>query len=212
MKPRLIIPMVAAVTAAGVAAASAATAHNPSSRATIAAADGTRLGTVEFRSERDGVRVRVRLVSVPGTGTFHGFHIHANDVPSNGDGCIADATAAAPTWFTSADGHYNPTGETHAHHAGDMPVLYVNGVGTVDAQFHLDRLDPRELEGKVVIVRAGPTRSAATNRPRRGGRPCCAGPARTTGPRHRSSLHVPCKRGRAAPAVRVDQHGRVRSG
>ena len=57
---------------------------------------------------------------------FHGFHIHANNddsaTPGNGSGCIADTAAASSTWFTSADGHFNPTGETHSHHVGDMPV------------------------------------------------------------------------------------------
>ena len=36
---------------------------------------------------------------------FHGFHIHANNDPANGQGCVADPAAAKSTWFVSADGH-----------------------------------------------------------------------------------------------------------
>ena len=45
----------------------------------------------------------------PGNGGIHGLHVHvhANDNPANGDGCIADLAQPANTHFLSADGHYN---------------------------------------------------------------------------------------------------------
>ena len=97
----------------------------------------------------------MRLTGAPGLDAFHGFHIHANDVLANGEGCVADPAAAPSTWFVSADGHYNPTLLTHSHHVGDMPVLYVNADGSVETRFHIDRIAPRDLNGKVVILHAG---------------------------------------------------------
>ena len=78
-----------------------------------------------------------------------------NDVTTNGDGCIADPAAAPSTWFVSADGHYNPTGQTHSHHAGDMPVVYVNADGSVETRFQIDRINPGDLKGKAVVLHAG---------------------------------------------------------
>ena len=98
------------------------------------------------------------LDGAPGLDAFHGFHIHANDddtaTPGNGTGCVATSDPA--TSFLSADGHYNPTDETHSHHAGDMPVVYVNADGSVETQFTLDGIDAGDLDGKVVILHANP--------------------------------------------------------
>jgi Cu/Zn superoxide dismutase len=69
------------------------------------------IGSVEFKTDHHHTNVRVRLVGAPGLDAFHGFHIHANYVATNGEGCVADPTAAPATWFLSADGHFNPTGK-----------------------------------------------------------------------------------------------------
>ena len=140
---------------AGLVSASGATAHDRSIRATLATADGVKIGSVEFGTDDDHTEVRVRLIGVPGPDAFHGFHIHANDVATNGDGCVADPGAASSTWFVSADGHYNPTAQTHSHHVGDMPVVYVNADGTVETRFRIDKIVPGDLVGKVVILHAG---------------------------------------------------------
>lgn len=139
----------------GLVSASNANAHDRSTHATLATADGAKIGTVELRSDDEHTEVRVRLAGAPGLDSFHGFHIHANDVAANGDGCIADAGAAPSTWFVSADGHYNPTGSTHSHHVGDMPVVYVNADGTVETRFRIDKIMPGDLVGKVVVLHAG---------------------------------------------------------
>jgi superoxide dismutase, Cu-Zn family len=141
---------------AGLVTATTAGAHGRVARATLATADGTRIGSVEFNTNRGHTNVTVRLRQAPGLDAFHGFHIHANDVPTNGDGCIADPAALSNTWFVSADGHYNPSAQTHAHHAGDMPVVYVNADGSVETRFQIDAIEPGELNGKVVILHAGP--------------------------------------------------------
>lgn len=140
---------------AGLVTATVADAHARSARATLTTADGTKVGTVAFKTDDGYTEVRVRLSGVPGVDAFHGFHIHANDVATNGDGCVADAAAESSTWFVSADGHYNPTAQSHSQHVGDMPVVYVNPDGTVETRFRIDRINPSDLADKVVILHAG---------------------------------------------------------
>lgn len=155
MNKSMIGMAVGAALVVALVSASNATAHDRSTRATLATADGGKIGTVKFRTDDDHTEVLVRLTNAPGLDAFHGFHIHANDVAANGDGCIADPSAASTTWFVSADGHYNPSGEAHAHHAGDMPVVYVNADGSVETRFRIDKIVPGDLVGKVVILHAG---------------------------------------------------------
>jgi len=142
----------------GVTTAKIADADNHSSKATLATAEGQEIGTVEFTTEDGHTEVRVSLQGAPGLDAFHGFHIHANNddsaTPGNGSGCIATTDPA--TSFLSADGHYNPTDQTHSHHVGDMPVVYVNTDGSVETLSRLDAIDPDELDGKVVILHANP--------------------------------------------------------
>jgi len=140
---------------AGVYTARSVDAHERSADTTLRTADGTEIGTVQFRAEHHRTQVRVRLTGAPGVDAFHGFHIHANDVTANGEGCLADPALAASTWFVSADGHYNPTGQLHSHHAGDMPVVYVNSDGSVETRFEIDAVTLDELKGKVVVLHAG---------------------------------------------------------
>lgn len=155
MKKRLIAITAGAVLVAGLITVNPAGAHPRSAKARLVTADGARIGTVEFKTYAGHTDVKVRLDGAPGIDAFHGFHIHANDVTTNGDGCIADPAAAPSTWFVSADGHYNPTGQTHSHHAGDMPVVYVNTDGSVETRFQIDRINPGDLTGKAVVLHAG---------------------------------------------------------
>ena len=135
-----------------------------SAKVTLRTAQGNRIGTVRFLDVGRHTEVRVSLntggLSDIEVDVFHGFHVHANNddsaTPGNGSGCIADPAAASSTWFTSADGHYNPTGMSHPHHGGDMPVLYFNSDGGVETRFRLDHIEPADLVGKAVILHAGP--------------------------------------------------------
>lgn len=140
---------------AGLVTATNADARTRSARATLADAEDVKIGVVDFKTDDGHTEVRVRLSGSPGVDAFHGFHIHANDVSTNGDGCAADPAAPSSTWFVSADGHYNPSGQTHSHHVGDMPVVYVNADGSVETRFRIDKINPAELNGKVVILHAG---------------------------------------------------------
>jgi len=158
MNKTLLSVAAASTVVVGVITANIADADNHSARATLATADGLEIGTVEFTTEDGHTEVRVSLQGAPGLDAFHGFHIHANDddtaTPGNGSGCIATTDPA--TSFLSADGHYNPSEETHSHHVGDMPVVYVNADGSVETLFRLDRINPGELNDKVVILHANP--------------------------------------------------------
>jgi Cu-Zn family superoxide dismutase len=81
---------------------------------------------------------------------FHGFHVHET------------GSCQGPS-FTSAGGHFNPTGANHPNHAGDMPVLYVNADGTATAAFFTDRFGVRQLfdvDGSAIVVHADPDNHA----------------------------------------------------
>jgi Cu-Zn family superoxide dismutase len=82
------------------------------------------------------------------------MHVHANDVPDNGEGCLADPNAEPSTHFVSVDGHYNPHGVSHGDHKGDLPALFVSDAGEAFLQFLTDRFAPDELRGRALIVHA----------------------------------------------------------
>lgn len=161
LRPRhALVPLLAAgVAVAGITLfGSAADAARPVASAVLESPKVGRIGVVTFFDQGPSTLVQVKL-RVPddktATGAFHGFHVHANDNPENGDGCIAKAKADPATWFVSADGHLKSEGQNHADHVGDMPSLLVTADGTAEATFNTDRIEPRELDGRAVILHAG---------------------------------------------------------
>lgn len=106
MNKKLLSATIGAVLAGGLASATTTGANTKSTKAALATADRTKIGSVEFKTDRGYTEVRVRLAAVPGVDALHGFHIHANDIvtETNGDGCIADPATEPATWFASADG------------------------------------------------------------------------------------------------------------
>lgn len=142
-------------------AVAAAVERGAAASATLRRADGTWAGSADFVVDPRGhgtvVVVRLRLaVDWRGQGTFHGFHVHANDDPTNGSGCQADPDQPASTWFASADGHYAAPGQQHGHHRGDLPALYVQRGGASEAVVVTDRFRPRDVVGRAIIVHANP--------------------------------------------------------
>jgi Cu-Zn family superoxide dismutase len=117
-------------------------------------AAGKTLGRATFVLDHDSTLVTVSAELSEELAGIHGMHVHANDVPDNGVGCIADASAAASTHFASVDGHYNPHGGSHGHHQGDLPALFVSDTGEAFLQFRSDRFEPDELRGRALIVHA----------------------------------------------------------
>jgi superoxide dismutase, Cu-Zn family len=119
---------------------------------------GEEVGRATFTGWEDHTDVRVRLYQVPesvAVDAFHGFHVHANSNPANGEGCVADPGQPSNTWFVSADGHYAAEGQTHGDHLGDLPSLLVNTDGTADARFRTGRFTPADVQGRALILHAG---------------------------------------------------------
>ncbi len=160
---RITLGALAATSALGAVAVLGTTgtagAHERWAQATLRSADGTRVGTVVFADERhsDETEVTVHLRRASALVGFHGLHVHANDVSTNGDGCIADPAQPSSTWFVSADGHWkHDPAELHGQHAGDLPSVFVNADGTASIQFDVDKLTPGEVIGRAVVLHAGP--------------------------------------------------------
>lgn len=144
--------------AAGVVAIPAVTqAGEIRAHATLRAPDGSAVGNVDFTVSRNKtyVSAHLKLPGVAGRNAFHGFHIHANDKPENGSGCVADPARPPSTWFASADGHLAETKQTHGAHTGDMPSVLVNADGTTELRFTTQRLHLSDLKGRAVILHAG---------------------------------------------------------
>jgi Cu-Zn family superoxide dismutase len=127
-----------------------------SRQAILRDANGALVGRVRFLPTGHVTTVSVSARLTPAQDGIHGFHVHANDNPANGNGCIADPTQPANTHFVSADGHYNPGGATHGDHAGDMPALFFTEDGEASMTFITDRFDPADIAGRAVILHALP--------------------------------------------------------
>jgi Cu-Zn family superoxide dismutase len=138
--------------------APAASSDSAGATAVLRTADGSEVGHVDFESDDGGTTVTVELEvpdGVTATRAFHGLHVHANDDPANGDGCVADPEMPAGTWFTSADGHLKQDGQLHGAHAGDMPPVELDGDGRGRAEFSSGRLALDDLDGRAVVLHAG---------------------------------------------------------
>jgi Cu-Zn family superoxide dismutase len=137
---------------------SAGAAGQPVARATLLDAQRVEVGTVKIHVDAHHTTVSVRLNPNANVtpDDFHGFHIHANNDPANGDGCIADPDLLPATWFVSADGHYKTGTETHGDHQGDMPSLLVGADGSATATFITDRISPSDIVGRAIILHKGP--------------------------------------------------------
>ncbi|HLF41447.1 MAG TPA: superoxide dismutase family protein, partial [Acidimicrobiia bacterium] len=107
--------------------------------------DGAQIGTATFAVEGDRLRIEVDVTGLePG---FHGFHIHTT------------GTCDPAAKFVSAGGHFNPSGDSHGAHAGDLPPLYVRPDRTGRARFTTDRITVAQLldaDGAAVMVHANP--------------------------------------------------------
>lgn len=158
----------AAIMAAAVAVtlflANQASAYDADLRATLRDPRGRLVGTVEFRVRRDVMHVDARLWpnEYVKPDQFHGFHVHANNDPTNRDGCYAVASSPSSTWFQSADSHLSeatgtpPVPQNHGAHNGDFPSPLVMADGTARLRFSTDRIDPEVLRRTAVILHDKP--------------------------------------------------------
>ncbi|MDD5938023.1 MAG: superoxide dismutase family protein [Clostridiales bacterium] len=99
-------------------------------------------GEVLFYPYGHGTLLVARAVGLP-AGHFLGFHIH-----ETGD-CSA---AGGDTPFLKAGGHFNPTGQQHPQHSGDLPTLLSSAAGTALLAVYTDRFSPAEVMGRSVII------------------------------------------------------------
>jgi Cu-Zn family superoxide dismutase len=127
MSARSILLLVLGAAASSSCAARPATVVGPSAQAAMHDAVGNALGDVSLTQSDAGVRFQGTLRGLP-PGT-HGLHVHTVGL------------CEAP--FTSAGGHFNPTGRKHGRrspdgpHAGDLPNVQVAADGTVNIDFVL---------------------------------------------------------------------------
>jgi Cu-Zn family superoxide dismutase len=142
-----MLALVLATALAAISISGQATARNgrdDEARARLRNPAGNVIGEVKFKQEKDGVSVRVKVQGL--TPGFHGFHIHTIG------SCVAPD-------FVSAGGHFNPHGQSHPAHAGDMPVLLINADGSGEVRL-TDGLfkvaDLFDADGSAIIVHAGP--------------------------------------------------------
>lgn len=101
-------------------------------------------GCVQFFQEQACVLIVAEIFGLPReseTG-FFGFHIH-----SGGD-CLGAG-------FPGTDGHYNPTGQEHPNHAGDLPPLMRCG-GNAYLSVRTDRFSVGEILGRTVVIHSDP--------------------------------------------------------
>lgn len=112
-------------------------------------------GRVVFRQLADGVEVAAQIRNLPPYRPAqnnqppigpHGFHIHEF-------GNCQTGNPANP--FQDAGGHWNPTGQPHGNHAGDLPVLFSNH-GRAYMVFFTDKFAVRDVIGKAVIIHESP--------------------------------------------------------
>jgi superoxide dismutase, Cu-Zn family len=157
---------------AGVATALPASGNGWEGKAVLLDANGVRVGTVSFDGDGRGTTVKVALSGVTaGLDGFHGLHIHANDGRA-----LCDPTVG----FTNVGGHWNPSAATHGHHHGDLPSILVQADGTGTARVVTARFEPGEVDGRAVILHAGPDNFANVPDRYSTGTPPVAGPDAAT--------------------------------
>lgn len=108
-------------------------------------------GSVELSAIADGVHISARVSGLGAAGS-HGFHVHE----------VGDCSAAD---FTSAGGHFNPSGAIHGgpddseHHAGDLGNIEVgeDGTGTLHANASMLTIadGPSSVVGRAIILHEG---------------------------------------------------------
>lgn len=101
-------------------------------------------GCVRFYQENGCVLIEAKVsglpeVSEPG---FFGFHIHQG----------RDCSGAG---FFGTEGHYNPLGQGHPEHAGDLPPL-LSCHGNAYLAVKTDRFSVDEIIGRAVVIHSDP--------------------------------------------------------
>src|SRR4030095_2760477 len=115
--------------------------------------DGKDVGTAQLTQTPAGVLINLSVKGLPAG--EHAFHVHA--------------VGKCEPPFTTAGGHFNPTGKKHGmmaaegQHAGDMPNLHIPASGelaveVLNASVTLEKGKPNSLfdaDGAAMIIHAG---------------------------------------------------------
>lgn len=101
-------------------------------------------GTVKFYQMPGGVLVVAEAWGLPkeNPAGFFAFHIHQG------------ADCAGPD-FSDTGSHFNPTGQLHPRHAGDLPPLLSNN-GRAFLAVLTDRFSLSDIRGRTVVIHSGP--------------------------------------------------------
>ena len=96
-------------------------------------------GEVLFYQKKDAVLVVARISGLPKNHSgFFGFHIH-------------DGSSCRGKQFEDTGSHYNPGGNPHPKHSGDLPPL-LSCDGDAYMEVKTDRFNVREIIGKTVVI------------------------------------------------------------
>lgn len=101
-------------------------------------------GCVQFYQENGCVLIVARISGLPresATG-FFGFHIH------QGESCSGPE-------FSETGSHYNPTGQAHPKHTGDLPPL-LSCHGNAYLSVKTDWFSVNEIIGRTVVIHSDP--------------------------------------------------------
>jgi Cu-Zn family superoxide dismutase len=100
-------------------------------------------GTVKFYQQKNGVWIVTNIKGLPPTPSgFYGFHIH------EGTDCGGKA-------FANTKGHYNPKGNAHPYHSGDLPPL-LSADGNAIMSVKTNGFTIHEIIGRTVVIHSQP--------------------------------------------------------
>lgn len=101
-------------------------------------------GCVRFYQENECVLIKAKISGLPKANEtgFFGFHIHQG----------RDCSGAG---FPGTEGHYNPLGQGHPEHTGDLPpLLWCRGDAYLSVK--TDRFSVNEIIGRTVVIHSDP--------------------------------------------------------
>ena len=104
--------------------------------------EGKLRGTVKFYSVPHGTLLVAEVTGLPRSDSgFFALHIH------EGERCTGKD-------FADTGGHFNPDGEAHPRHAGDLPPLLSRN-GRAFLAVETDRFFVQEVIGRTVVIHGG---------------------------------------------------------